>query len=65
LNICFGGIGINGHIAFNEAMDEKLIKANKFKILKTRVLDISQDTILMNSIKYGGILNLSQEGASP
>jgi len=42
-----------------------MIKANKFKSLKTRVLDISQDTIFMNSIKYGGILNLSQEGASP
>lgn len=54
VDICFGGIGINGHIAFSEAMDEKLIKANKFKSLKTRVLDISQDTILMNSIKYGG-----------
>ncbi|GAG58628.1 unnamed protein product, partial [marine sediment metagenome] len=32
------GVGINGHIAFNEAMDEKLITADKFKSLKTRML---------------------------
>ncbi|GAH10877.1 unnamed protein product [marine sediment metagenome] len=53
-DICFGGVGINGHIAFNEAMDEKLITADKFKSLKTRMLDISRDTILINSIGYGG-----------
>jgi len=34
VDICFGDIGINDHIVFNEAMDEKLIKANKFKSLK-------------------------------
>lgn len=54
VDICFGGIGINGHIAFNEPMDEKLIKVDEFLNLKTRVLDISKDTIVINSIKYGG-----------
>ncbi len=54
VDICFGGIGINGHIAFNEPMDENLITVDEFKGLKTRVLDISPETILMNSIKYGG-----------
>lgn len=54
VDICFGGVGINGHIAFNEAMDEKYITKKDFKSLKTRVLDISKDTIIINSIKYGG-----------
>ncbi len=54
VDICFGGVGINGHIAFNEPMDEKLITVDEFKGLKTRVLDISPETILINSIKYGG-----------
>ncbi len=53
-DICFGGVGINGHIAFNEAMDENLISADEFRKLRTRALDISQDTIIINSIKYGG-----------
>jgi len=54
VDICFGGVGINGHIAFNEAMDEKLVTIDEFKNLKTRVLDLSRDTIVINSIKYGG-----------
>ena len=54
VDICFGGVGINGHIAFNEPMDEELITADEFKSLKTRIVDISRDTILMNSLKYGG-----------
>ena len=53
-DICFGGIGINGHIAFNEPVDEKLITADEFKSIKTRVQDISPNTILINSIEYGG-----------
>ena len=54
IDVCFGGIGINGHIAFNEAVDEKLMTADEFKKLKTRILNISRDTIVMNSIEYGG-----------
>ncbi len=54
VDICFGGVGINGHIAFNEPMDEKSITRQKFKCLKTRVQEISQDTIIINSIEYGG-----------
>ena len=54
IDICFGGVGINGHIAFNEPIDNNLISADKFAQLKTRVLDISRETIVINSIKYGG-----------
>ena len=31
VDICFGGIGINGHIAFNEPMDPNLISVEEFK----------------------------------
>lgn len=54
VDICFGGVGINGHIAFNEPVDEGSITQKEFKSLKTRVQEISRDTILVNSIEYGG-----------
>ena len=35
--MCFGGIGINGHIAFNEALDYwELMSDEAFKKLPTR-----------------------------
>ena len=36
-DICFVGVGINGHIAFNEPIDEKLITVDEFKNLKSQV----------------------------
>lgn len=54
VNICFGEIGINGHIAFNEAIGEELITLDEFRKLRARLLDISKDTIIINSLKYGG-----------
>lgn len=39
VDICFGGIGINGHVAFNEAQDE--LTPDQFRALPTRVLQIS------------------------
>ena len=39
VDICFGGIGINGHLAFNEAQDE--LTPEQFKELHTRVLKIT------------------------
>jgi glucosamine-6-phosphate deaminase len=54
VDICFGGVGINGHIAFNEAMDEKTISKDEFRNLKTRIIELDRDTILISSIKYGG-----------
>lgn len=44
---CFGGIGINGHIAFNEPED---IPAAEFRHRPTRVLDISPETLTANAI---------------
>jgi len=54
VDICFGGVGINGHIAFNEPMDEGEITVSEFRELKTRVLDVSKETVVINSMKCGG-----------
>ncbi len=48
VDITFGGIGINGHVAFNEPQPE--LKPEEFARLTTRVLDISRETITINSV---------------
>lgn len=48
VDIAFGGIGINGHVAFNEPQDD--LTGEEFLQLKTRVLDISRETRAVNSI---------------
>ena len=48
VDICFGGIGINGHLAFNEAQDA--LTAEEFRQLRTRVLKISPETRTANAI---------------
>jgi glucosamine-6-phosphate deaminase len=47
-DICFAGIGINGHIAFNESMDESSISDEEFRKLKTRTLELAQSTVYVN-----------------
>lgn len=48
VDIAFGGIGINGHVAFNEPEDQ--LTPEEFLKLQTRVLDISKETRAVNSI---------------
>ena len=48
VDVCFGGIGINGHLAFNEADDS--LTAEEFAKLPTRVLTISRETRTSNAI---------------
>lgn len=48
VDVCFGGIGINGHLAFNEAEDQ--LTAEEFAKLPTRVLTISRETRTSNAI---------------
>lgn len=48
VDICFGGIGINGHVAFNEADDS--LTNEEFLAQHTRVLEISKETRAVNSI---------------
>ena len=43
------GIGFNGHIAFNEPIKEGEISAEAYGKLPTRVLPLSQETIVQNT----------------
>ena len=53
VDLCLGGLGINGHIAFNEAADEKdTISAEEFGALGTRVLPITRETQTINAFGY-------------
>ena len=52
VDICFGGIGINGHVAFNEA--DASMTGEEFLRLPTRILAISPET---RAIKSVGDLN--------
>jgi glucosamine-6-phosphate deaminase len=48
--ICVAGVGINGHLAFNEAPEpENEIDNEQFKALLTRVIDLARETITINS----------------
>lgn len=48
LDAVFGGIGVNGHVAFNEA--DATLSEEEFKNLPTRVMDISMETQVVNSL---------------
>ena len=55
VDIAFGGIGINGHVAFNEA--SSTMTNEEFLAQKTRVLEISPETRTANAIgDFGGAL---------
>ncbi|MCD2502029.1 glucosamine-6-phosphate isomerase [Clostridium sp. NSJ-145] len=58
VDICFGGIGINGHIAFNEPPEQhEVCTAEDFKNRTTRVLNISRETITINAVgSLGGAI---------
>ena len=52
-DVCYGGVGINGHIAFNEAAEPSdAISAEEFSNLGSRVLPISHETIAINGAAY-------------
>ncbi len=55
-DICFGGIGINGHLAFNEAQGE--LTPEELGKLPTRVITISAETRTTNAIgDLGGAID--------
>jgi len=57
VDACFGGIGINGHIAFNEPPEPgESISLQAFAALPTRVLELSRETRTINSVTVGGEL---------
>lgn len=53
VDICFGGVGINGHLAFNEPPEEE-VSVEEFKNYSTRVLEISRETRTINSVSAVG-----------
>ncbi len=53
VDMCLGGLGINGHIAFNEPAEvDDPITAKEFAALPTRVLPISRETKTINAYGY-------------
>jgi glucosamine-6-phosphate deaminase len=55
VDACFGGIGINGHIAFNEPPEPGgTMSTEQFAALPTRVLSLARETRTINSVTVGG-----------
>ena len=63
VDLCLGGLGINGHVAFNEALEpDDPISADAFAALGTRVLPITRETRTINAYGYqrGDLLGMPQ-----
>jgi glucosamine-6-phosphate deaminase len=59
LDVCYGGIGINGHIAFNEPPEPgEPIDTEEFAARPTRVLQLTRETITINSNTVGGEMSI-------
>jgi len=59
VDVCYGGIGINGHIAFNEPPESGTqVSVEEFAALPTRVLSLSRETRTINSVTVGGELTV-------
>jgi glucosamine-6-phosphate deaminase len=59
VDACFGGIGINGHLAFNEPPEPgQAMAVEDFATLPTRVLDLSRETRTINSVTVGGEISV-------
>ena len=55
VDACFGGVGINGHIAFNEPPEPGMtMSVEAFADLPTRVLPLARETRTINSVTVGG-----------
>jgi len=53
VDMCFGGLGINGHVAFNEPPEaDAPMTADEFAALGTRILPISRETKTINAYGY-------------
>ena len=52
IDVCYGGIGYHGHIAFNEPFENyySRMTIEKFLNSKSRVIDLNSDTFVINSI---------------
>lgn len=51
VDVCFGGVGITGHVAFNDPPEpDETITTADFAALPTRVVRLSRETVLINSV---------------
>jgi glucosamine-6-phosphate deaminase len=57
VDACYGGIGITGHIAFNEPPEEPMT-IEAFAALSTRVLTLTRETRTINSVTVGGEIGI-------
>ncbi|MAE63900.1 MAG: glucosamine-6-phosphate isomerase [Phycisphaeraceae bacterium] len=59
VDVCYGGIGINGHIAFNEPPEpDEPDDVEEFAARPTRVLTLSRETRTINSNTVGGEISI-------
>jgi glucosamine-6-phosphate deaminase len=63
VDVCFGGIGINGHVAFNEPPEPgESVSDEEFAALPGRVLKISRETRTVNAtFSTGGLIDAMPE----
>ena len=58
VDIAFGGIGITGHIAFNERPEPgEMVDGEEFAQSATRVMQVARETVVVNCIFNGGDLD--------
>jgi glucosamine-6-phosphate deaminase len=59
VDACFGGIGINGHVAFNEPPEPgEEFTPEQFAALPTRVLPLARETRTINAVTVGGEISI-------
>lgn len=59
VDVCYGGIGINGHLAFNEPPEPgETVSREQFADLPTRVLSLARETRTINSVTVGGEISV-------
>jgi len=64
VDTCYGGIGINGHVAFNEPPEpDELVSNDEFGALPTRILSLTRETKTINSHTVGGEISIIPDRA--
>jgi glucosamine-6-phosphate deaminase len=51
VDVCFGGVGITGHVAFNDPPEpSEDVSLDEFRRLPTRIVRLSRETLLINAV---------------
>lgn len=56
IDTCYGGIGVHGHVAFNEPPLSRFtqVTAEEFRTSPTRVVPLAPETVVMNATRSAG-----------